>query len=256
MSSGSPHRLAFSLLLAVGVAVAALALPDPTRFEAGAADESAPAAPAPASGEVLVAGSICEAHELRELAAERPDVQIQIPEEFDKAYPSLSACRSHELAWDDEAPGPRQPIPFSHAHHAGQYAIPCQYCHSGTDRSGAAGVPSVELCMGCHVQFSPDFDELEGIRILKQHWEEKKTIEWVQIHRLPEHVQFKHNRHVAAGLDCQRCHGPVQDMHKLHLVPDTVWWPYGLPARKLEMGWCITCHRELGASQDCLTCHY
>jgi hypothetical protein len=260
MSSGSRRRLAFSVFLAAGAAAIALALPDPTRSEAEAADEEqAPAAetapPAP-SGDVLVAGSICEAQELRALAASRPDVQIQIPEEFDKAFPSLSACRSHELAWDDAAPGPRQPIPFSHAHHAGQYAIPCQYCHSGTDRSPEAGVPSVELCMGCHSQFSSDYDELEGIRILKQHWEEKQTIQWERIHRLPEHVQFKHNRHVAAGLDCQRCHGPVQEMHKLSLVPDTVWWPYGLPAKKLEMGWCITCHREQGASQDCLTCHY
>ncbi|MEX0602148.1 MAG: cytochrome c3 family protein, partial [Bacteroidota bacterium] len=31
---------------------------------------------------------------------------------------------------------PRQPIAFSHAIHAGQYQIACQYCHSGV-RSGA-----------------------------------------------------------------------------------------------------------------------
>ena len=49
---------------------------------------------------------------------------------------------------------------------------------------------------------------------------------------------------------------PVEGSHKLRLVPDTKWWFYGLPAQKLEMGWCIKCHRQNGASQDCLTCHY
>jgi hypothetical protein len=235
------------------------------------------------AGTALVAGSICEAQELKAMAVERPDLVIEIPAEFDKPYPSYSACASHELAGDPDAPGPIQPIPFSHAHHAGEYQIECQYCHSGTDRSAAAGVPSVELCMGCHAQFSPDYDqEFSGIRTLKEHWghsyveqdgkwkvqprdpEKARTIEWQQIHRLPEYVKFKHNRHVAAGVDCNQCHGnlrsqepvKVEELDKLYKVPDTRWWKYGLPTQKLEMGWCIQCHRENGASQDCLTCHY
>ena len=209
-----------------------------------------------ASDEVLRAGSICEAQELKARKAEDPHLEIEIPAEFDKPFPSLAACRSHEAAWDPEAPGPNQPIPFSHAHHAGDFEIECLYCHSGTDRSQAAGVPSVELCMGCHSAFGPEYDELEGIQILKQHWEDKEPIPWVQIHRLPEHVQFQHQRHVQAGFDCQECHGAVEEMDKLYLVPDTRWWQYGLPTQKLEMGWCIMCHRENEASQDCLTCHY
>jgi hypothetical protein len=110
--------------------------------------------------------------------------------------------------------------------------------------------------MGCHAQFPAGYDEFEGIRVLKEHWEDKRPIEWEQIHRLPEHVQFRHNRHVAAGIDCQRCHGPVEEMDKLYLTADTVWWPWLLPSGKLEMGWCIQCHRQNDASQDCLTCHY
>ena len=72
--------------------------------------------------------------------------------------------------------------------------------------------------MGCHPQFPPSYDELEGIRTLKEHWEAKKPIEWVQIHRLPEYVQFRHNRHVAAGVECQTCHGAVQEMDKVYLA--------------------------------------
>ena len=170
-----------------------------------------------------------------------------------QAESSDAAKEAQELAWDDSAPGPKQPIPFSHKLHAGQYQIDCMYCHSGTDRSAAAGVPSVESCMGCHSQFGQD---LEGVQILKQYWDDKEPIPWEQVHRVPEHVQFKHNRHVAAEVPCQRCHGPVEEMDKVYLTSDTIWWPWLLPSKKLEMGWCINCHRENEASQDCLICHY
>lgn len=166
---------------------------------------------------------------------------------------SEAARRAQDAAWDDGAPGPRQPISFSHELHAGQYQIDCLYCHTGTERSEMAGVPSVQLCMGCHAQFGQD---LEGVQILKEAWDRGETIRWEQIHRLPEHVQFKHNRHVQAGVECQRCHGAVEAMDKVHLTSDTIWWPWLLPSKKLEMGWCIDCHRENQASHDCLTCHY
>jgi len=207
-------------------------------------------------GDVLVAGSVCEAHELRAMKEADPHLEIEIPKQFNSPWPSREACISHEEAWDPDAAGPMQPIPFSHKHHAGLYEIECQYCHSGTDRSPAAGVPSVELCMGCHAQFPAAYDEMEGIQILKQHWEEKRPIEWEQIHRLPEHVQFQHRAHVKAGFECQECHGDVAEYEKLWLVEDTIWWPWLLPSAKLEMGWCIDCHRQNGATQDCYACHY
>jgi formate-dependent nitrite reductase cytochrome c552 subunit len=110
--------------------------------------------------------------------------------------------------------------------------------------------------MGCHSQFGPAYDEFEGIVKLKEAWENKQPIAWAQIHRSPEHVQFRHNRHVKAGVVCQDCHGPVEELDKLYMTADTKWWPWGLPTQKLEMGWCIQCHRQKEASQDCNTCHY
>jgi hypothetical protein len=208
-------------------------------------------------GDVLVAKSVCDAHELRFKQSQNPEIQIEIPPQFASPWPSREACLSAAAAWDPQAPGPKQPIPFSHKHHAGQFRIDCQYCHSGTDRSQAAGVPSVELCMGCHSQFPKEYDEIEGIRILKQHWEEKRPIKWEQIHRLPEYVQFRHNRHMAAGVTCQQCHGPVEKMDKVSLVPQS-HWKYGVPVQKLQMGWCMNCHKSnnVQASDDCMTCHY
>jgi hypothetical protein len=206
--------------------------------------------------EALVAGSVCEAQELKARKALRPELVIEIPAEFDKLFPSLDACRSHADAWDENNEGPRQPIPFSHKHHAGKFGIDCQYCHSGTDRSRSAGVPSVEVCMGCHAQFPAEYDEMEGIKILKQHWADKKPIEWNQVYRLPEHVKFRHNRHIQFGLECQKCHGPVETMDRVHVQPDTNW-KYFVPSQTLEMGWCIQCHRkeEHQATTDCMKCH-
>ncbi len=75
-----------------------------------------------------------------------------------------------------------------------------------------AGVPSVELCMGCHAQFGGD---LGGVQTLTKHWDDKQPVPWDQIYRLPEYVKFRHNRHVAVGVPCQRCHGPVETMDKV-----------------------------------------
>ena len=206
--------------------------------------------------EILRADSVCEAQELKARQAEDPHLSIEIPAEFDRPLPARESVRSHDAAWDDSAPGPNQPIPFSHAHHAGTFEIECLYCHTGTDRSRMAGMPSVEVCMGCHANFAPEYDQLEGVRILKEHWEEQRPIEWLQIHRLPEHVKFRHNRHIQFGLDCQQCHGPIEKMDRVYLQPDTTW-KYFVPAQTLEMGWCIQCHRidEHNATTDCMKCH-
>jgi hypothetical protein len=247
MGSHRPRRrlvLVSALTLAAAVAL----------FLAAGTSRSAPAA------EPLVADSICRAHELKAMKAANPELAIQIPEELNLDLPSAEACASHKAALDpNPETGPLQPIPFSHKHHAGLWKIDCQYCHSGTDRSRAAGVPALAVCMGCHKQFSDGYDQLSGIQTLKKDFAEGKSIQWVQIHRLPEHVKFQHQAHVRRtdlGIQCQTCHGPVETMDKVMLTPDTKWWPWGLPTKKLEMGWCIQCHRANGASQDCLTCHY
>jgi len=236
--------------LTASVAIAAAAL------AAGAVGHSARASASDA--ETLVAQSVCEAQELRARQQENPELKIEIPQQFDTPWPSRDACLSHEAALDPNTPGLVQPIPFSHKHHAGKFKIDCQYCHSGTDRSRMAGVPALQVCMGCHSQFPASYDELAGIKTLKDHWDKQQPIEWLQINRLPEYVKFRHNRHISATakLECQQCHGLVQEQDKVVMLTDTKYWPWGLPTKTLEMGWCIQCHREKKVSQDCLTCHY
>jgi len=151
-----------------------------------------------------------------------------------------------------ERQGPVQPIFFSHVIHAGSFQIACQYCHAGARRSSAAGLPSVERCMGCHkivaAQGNPEVQKLHG------YWERKEPIPWVRIFKVPEHAQFTHKPHVQAGVQCQTCHGRIEAMERVHaqtgqnilndlknlaLIPT--------PPPKLTMGWCVECHRTVNA---------
>ncbi|MBI5240795.1 MAG: cytochrome c3 family protein [Elusimicrobia bacterium] len=146
---------------------------------------------------------------------------------------------------------PAQPIPFSHRLHAGSLAIPCQHCHSGADRSRSAGVPSLEICMGCHkvtrIKSPP-------IRKLASLYESGGSLAWKRVHSLPGHVFFDHRPHVSAGIACQTCHGPVQDMAVLR------------QDMSLRMSHCLSCHRDPKAAlpagsaiargpENCYACH-
>jgi hypothetical protein len=123
---------------------------------------------------------------------------------------------------------PEQPIPFSHKLHAGDNKIACLYCHSAAEKSRHASIPSVNVCMNCHTVVKPDSPWIQKVQ---QAYAENKPIEWVRIHELPDYVYFPHKRHVAKGVACQACHGPVQDMAKVYQYAP------------LTMGWCMECHR-------------
>lgn len=151
-----------------------------------------------------------------------------------------------------EGYAPQQPIAFSHAVHAGIHEIDCQYCHDGARRSKHAVIPAVNTCMNCHTAVAVG-NHTEGTKewenskaeIQKIYdaagWDPKtqsysgetKPIKWVRIHNLPDHVWFSHAQHVSVGgVECQTCHGPVEEMDVVH------------QHSPLSMGWCINCHRE------------
>ncbi len=45
---------------------------------------------------------------------------------------------------------PEQPVPYSHALHAGQLGIDCRYCHNTVEASSYAAIPPAQTCMNCH----------------------------------------------------------------------------------------------------------
>jgi len=124
---------------------------------------------------------------------------------------------------------PEQPIPFSHRQHAGDYKIPCLYCHGSAERAEFAAVPGVETCMNCH---SVVKTESPWMKKIKEAYDTGVPIAWVKVHVLPDFVYFNHSRHVAAGVQCQTCHGPVETMEKVYQY------------ERLTMGWCVECHRN------------
>lgn len=139
-----------------------------------------------------------------------------------------------------------QPIDFPHNVHAGTYQIPCMYCHSSADRSPAAGLPSVQVCAGCHMPIGPILigADKPGVQTLAGYWERQEPIPWERIHDLPDHVRFTHMMHINAGVQCAECHGAVETMAEIEQVST------------LQMGWCVRCHQQRGARTDCFVCHY
>jgi cytochrome c2 len=153
---------------------------------------------------------------------------------------------------------PEQPIYYSHKVHAGINQINCLYCHGGAWESKHAGIPTLNICMNCHrvinsyekgpKLYDEEGNEINGtgeIQKLYKYagftpgpgatWDpsKAKSPEWIKIHNLPDHVYFNHAQHVNAGkVQCQTCHGNIQEMDKVKQVAE------------LSMGWCINCHRE------------
>ncbi len=161
----------------------------------------------------------------------------------------------------DQGYQPIQPIHYSHKIHAGDNKIECKYCHSSSRVSKHSGIPSLNVCMNCHKSIyeykgNPEGPSAEDLangytnefytgEIKKLYkavgWNEEEQrytgesqpVEWVRIHNLPDLAYFNHSQHVTvAGIECQTCHGPVEEME--------IMYQYA----PLTMGWCINCHRE------------
>ena len=126
---------------------------------------------------------------------------------------------------------PVQPVPYSHKLHAGELGIDCRYCHANIERSGEAMIPATQTCMGCHAVVKQDSRKLANIR---DSWESGLPVEWVRVHKLPDHAYFDHSVHLAVGVGCTSCHGRVDEMEVVR------------QEKPLSMGWCLDCHRNPG----------
>ncbi len=161
---------------------------------------------------------------------------------------------------------PEQPIYFSHKIHSEINKIDCQYCHSSAKYGKVSGIPSVNVCMNCHItihEYNGDYlekgksrDEYnqEIQKIYKAIGWDPETrkyskkihpIQWVRIHNMPDFVYFDHSQHILTGektikklkkvnLVCNACHGEVQKMDTVEMSND------------FTMEWCISCHKNVG----------
>ena len=194
----------------------------------------------------------------------------------------LSKLSAFHLPGNFQDYEPQQPIAFSHRLHAGEMEVPCLYCHSGAAKSRFAGIPSANVCMNCHRFVTASLgavraedrlaqqENREARPVVSQEVEklyralgldsdlkqagQAEPIAWVRVHNLPDFAYFDHRAHFGAGVDCQRCHGPVETMERVRQIED------------LSMGFCVNCHRqvegtrladrEVHPSIDCATCHF
>jgi hypothetical protein len=120
-----------------------------------------------------------------------------------------------------------QPVPFSHKHHAGELGLDCRYCHTSVEVSSSAGMPPTQTCMTCHSQIWTSAEILEPVRAS---YRDSKPIEWTRVNAVPDFVYFNHSIHVAKGVGCTTCHGPIAEMN--------ITWR----ENSLYMRWCLECH--------------
>lgn len=196
------------------------------------------------------------------------------------------------LPGNQQGYAPGQPIAYSHRLHAGELQLDCLYCHFAAERSRHAGVAPLSVCMNCHASVAAGWDVTLAERqaALKEGRDPRRVVSdrlrplfdavgvddagrpdpartprpvaWTRVHSLPSFVAFSHERHVARGVACQACHGPVETMERVR------------QESPLSMGWCVECHRANAAygtavalppaasradphvSTDCAVCHY
>lgn len=145
---------------------------------------------------------------------------------------------------------PEQPIQFRHDVHV-NLGVQCLYCHPGAASGASSGLPTQNKCWGCHQQIAKTLTS-ERLAVLVEYVENNKPIEWIPVAQVPDFVHFNHRPHIAAGLNCENCHGDMSQVE----IPEN--------PQVMNMGWCLDCHREKAGDDeeklikltDCGTCHY
>jgi hypothetical protein len=161
---------------------------------------------------------------------------------FTTAHANFADAARHFL---NVRPKPQQPIEFPHKIHTGdQIGIECQDCHYGVNKGARAGIPNIDYCMTCHADVGDASDP--RIQSLRSYSKRGEDLPWQRVYGFLEesHVRFNHAPHIRAGVGCETCHGDLTQMTVAQRVVDHT------------MRFCIDCHKQKGASNDCLTCHY
>ncbi len=135
---------------------------------------------------------------------------------------------------------PVQPIPFSHRIHATRAKLECKFCHPMPDPGDFATIPETAVCMTCHRSEKKDSPAIQ--RLAESH-NAGKPVPWRRVYRIPDYVYFSHKEHVARGIGCEDCHGPVAQRDVLRKEKET------------SMAACMDCHRARSASLGCTYCH-
>jgi hypothetical protein len=136
-----------------------------------------------------------------------------------------------------------QPFEFPHNIHVGREIACTEYCHESVSEGPVAGLPSVRTCMGCHRTIATNRPRIRQITEMR---EQGRDFAWKRVFGYPaqSHVRFNHAPHIRAKVECSTCHGNIGAQRVAQRNVD------------MTMGFCVNCHRERKAPDDCLTCHF
>jgi len=139
-----------------------------------------------------------------------------------------------------EHAAPVQPIPYSHKTHLA-LGLTCQGCHKNPDPGVLMTYPATSICMGCHNQIAK---KKPAIQKLAEYAKSGKPVPWVRVYAVLPGVNWTHRKHVAAGLQCEACHGPVREFEAMSEITSVT-----------TMSVCLSCHTAHNAPTVCQTCH-
>lgn len=137
---------------------------------------------------------------------------------------------------------PVQPFAYSHRIHLEKELV-CTDCHQGVESGPRAGIPGVTTCMTCHAAIATDKPLVKSMADMQA---KGLDFAWQRVYDYPReaHVRFEHAPHITAKVECSTCHGDMRQQDVATRVVD------------MSMSFCVNCHREKQASNDCQTCHY
>ena len=159
---------------------------------------------------------------------------------FTPAHSSIGEAARHFFGMRRE---PRQPIAYTHQLHIQKVKLSCDYCHANVATGPIATIPSITVCMDCHESVATDRPEIQRLTEYQTRGEE---VPWQRVYGWTDeaHVRFNHAPHIRAKVGCETCHGDLSQMTVAQRVVEHT------------MGFCVNCHTQRQAPNDCMTCHY
>ena len=97
--------------------------------------------------------------------------------------------------------------------------------------------------MICHSQIATDRPLIQQMTEMQ---DKGLDFNWKRVYDYPResHVRFEHAPHIRAKVECSTCHGNQAEQTVARRMVN------------MDMGFCVNCHKQKQASNDCLTCHY
>ncbi len=138
---------------------------------------------------------------------------------------------------------------FPHAKHVVSARLRCTVCHETMDHHGGIKLASADACDSCHTRIASPMSGLAAEDCLKCHT--------ADLGKVSDKVNFPHQKHIAAGLDCAMCHDGVDTKPHLEFARS------GKAVPKFAHEFCATCHGTdvpdadgvPPEGADCAKCH-